>query len=381
MRFGLFLPAGQWPGQSPADALRRTVTLARAAEDAGFDEVWLAEHHFMTYGVCPSATVLAGHLLAATSRIAVGTAVAVLSARHPVALAEEAALLASLAPGRFLLGIGRGGPWRELEVLGTGLDRYDHAFPESLDLLLTCLTPTEPQESPERGHNTRAHDGGRADADARESAEHGPDARAWGGGRAVAAEGRFFRFREVPFVPVPEVAPPVFLACTSPASEELAARRGLPMLLGMHVGDAEKAEAIARYRALGGPREVGHVATGLAWVGRSRAEAQKTVRAELPRWMGPGLAGYVAVDGRPRQQRDAAAYAAELAEMHAVGDADDCTAALERACAVPGVERVVLLAECAADPRRVLENVRSLGRDVLPRLRVPVSSRAGAAAG
>ncbi|ROO89843.1 luciferase family oxidoreductase group 1 [Actinocorallia herbida] len=341
MRFGLFLPAGQWPGQSPTDALRRTVALARAAEDAGFDEVWLAEHHFMTYGVCPSATVLAGHLLAATSRIAVGTAVAVLSARHPVALAEEAALLASLAPGRFLLGIGRGGPWRELEVLGTGLERYEEGFPEALDLLRACLD----------GRDT------------------------------IAADGRFFRFGEVPFVPRPETPPPVFLAATSPASEELAARRGLPMLLGMHVGDAAKAEAVARYRALGGPAGAGHVATGLAWVGRTREEARATVREELPRWMGPGLAGHVAVDGRPRAQRDAAEYAADLADLHAVGTVEDCAAALERTCAVPDVARVVLLAECAADPSAVLQCVRSLGRDVLPRLRVPVSSRAGAAAG
>ncbi|MCD0451353.1 LLM class flavin-dependent oxidoreductase [Actinocorallia sp. API 0066] len=341
MRFGLFLPAGQWPGQSSTTALARTVALARAAEDAGFDEVWLAEHHFMTYGVCPSATVLAGHLLAATSRIAVGTAVAVLPSRHPVALAEEARLLASLAPGRFLLGVGRGGPWRELEVLGTGLSRYETGFPESLDLLLASLD----------------------------------------GGGSVAADGAFFRFREVPLLPRPETPPPVFLAATSPASERLAAERGLPMLLGMHVGDAEKAAAVGRYREFGGPPRAGHVTTGVAWVGRTREEARRTVTEELPRWMGPGLAGYVPVDGRPRHVRDAAEYAAELAGMHAVGTAEDCAEALARACALPDVGRVVLLVECSADAGRVAETVRSLGGEVLPRLRETVSSRAGAAAG
>lgn len=328
MRFALFLPCGQWPGQSPDTALARTVALARLAERCGFDGVWLAEHHFMSYGVCPSPVALAGYLLGATSRIEVGTAVSVLSARHPVALAEEAALLASLAPGRFRLGVGRGGPWRELEVFGTGLARWERAFPESLELLL-----------------------------------------AWLGRDRVGADGEFFRFREVPVVPRPATPPEVFVACTSPATEALAAAHGLPMLLGMHVGDAEKAEAVARYRAAGGPARARHVATGVAWVADSRREARATVLAELPRWLGPGLAGHLPVDGRVRPVTDVAAYARRLCDLHAVGTAEECADALARACAVPGIEQVNLLVECAGDAGRVAENVERLGSEVLPRLR------------
>jgi alkanesulfonate monooxygenase SsuD/methylene tetrahydromethanopterin reductase-like flavin-dependent oxidoreductase (luciferase family) len=86
----------------------------------------------MSYGICPSAITLAGYLLGATRRITVGTAVSVLSTQHPVALAEQAALLDQLSGGRFHLGIGRGGPWIDLEVFGTGMDRYQHGFAESL---------------------------------------------------------------------------------------------------------------------------------------------------------------------------------------------------------------------------------------------------------
>ena len=82
---------------------------------------------------------MAGYLLGATRRIAVGTAVSVLSTQHPVALAEQAALLDQVSGGRFRLGVGRGGPWIDLEVFGTGLHRYQHGFPESLDLLLAAL--------------------------------------------------------------------------------------------------------------------------------------------------------------------------------------------------------------------------------------------------
>jgi alkanesulfonate monooxygenase SsuD/methylene tetrahydromethanopterin reductase-like flavin-dependent oxidoreductase (luciferase family) len=139
MRFGAFLLAAQFPGQDHTAVLESTVAAAVAAEEAGFDDVWIAEHHFMSYGICPSAITLAGYLLGATRRVAVGTAVSVLPTHHPVALAEQAALLDQVSGGRFRLGVGRGGPWIDLEVFGTGKSRYQH-FPESLDLLLGALT-------------------------------------------------------------------------------------------------------------------------------------------------------------------------------------------------------------------------------------------------
>jgi alkanesulfonate monooxygenase SsuD/methylene tetrahydromethanopterin reductase-like flavin-dependent oxidoreductase (luciferase family) len=120
--------------------LTATTDAAIAAERAGFDDVWFAEHHFMSYGVCPSAMTLAAFVLGQTSRIAVGTAVSVLPVWHPVALAEQAALLDQVSAGRFRLGVGCGGPWVDLEVFGTGLERYESGFAESLDLLLTALS-------------------------------------------------------------------------------------------------------------------------------------------------------------------------------------------------------------------------------------------------
>jgi alkanesulfonate monooxygenase SsuD/methylene tetrahydromethanopterin reductase-like flavin-dependent oxidoreductase (luciferase family) len=193
MRIGVFLLAARFPGQSDDEVLAATVQAAVAAERAGFDDVWLAEHHFMCYGICPSAVTLAGYLLGRTQRVAVGTAVSVLSSWHPVALAEQAALLDQVSAGRFRLGVGRGGPWLELEVFGTGLDRYERGFAESLDLLLAALSRDR-----------------------------------------VGAAGEFFRFREVPVVPRPRTRPhpPVVVAATTPATAEFAAARGLPVLLG-----------------------------------------------------------------------------------------------------------------------------------------------------
>jgi alkanesulfonate monooxygenase SsuD/methylene tetrahydromethanopterin reductase-like flavin-dependent oxidoreductase (luciferase family) len=323
VRVGLFLLAAQFPGQTHTEVLRRTVDAAVTAERAGFDGVWFAEHHFMSYGVCPSAITLAAYVLGRTSRIAVGTAVSVLSTQHPVALAEQAALLDQVGGGRFRLGVGRGGPWVDLEVFGTGLARYESGFAESLDLLLAALS------------------------------------------RERVAGGGAFPFREVPIVPRPLTGPPVVVACTSPETAELAARRGLPMLLGMHAGDEEKRALIEHY----GEGSPGHLAAGVAYVADTRAEAQRVLRTAMPRWLGPGLAGYVTVDGRPRRPRDPEEYAALLCRIHPVGTADDCVATLEATAERTGIEHFVLFAEGAGDAERTRENILRLGAEVLPRLR------------
>jgi alkanesulfonate monooxygenase SsuD/methylene tetrahydromethanopterin reductase-like flavin-dependent oxidoreductase (luciferase family) len=142
VRADLFLLAGQFPGITPGQALRDTLTCALAAEQAGFRGVWIAEHHFLSYGSCPSALALAAYLLGRTAAPRVGTAACILPSRHPVALGEEAALLTEVSGGRLDLGVGRGGPWVDLEVFGTGLDRYETGFAESLDLLLAWLSGT-----------------------------------------------------------------------------------------------------------------------------------------------------------------------------------------------------------------------------------------------
>jgi alkanesulfonate monooxygenase SsuD/methylene tetrahydromethanopterin reductase-like flavin-dependent oxidoreductase (luciferase family) len=52
MRIGVFLLAARFPGNGDGEVLSATVEAAIAAERAGFDDVWFAEHHFMSYGVC-----------------------------------------------------------------------------------------------------------------------------------------------------------------------------------------------------------------------------------------------------------------------------------------------------------------------------------------
>ncbi|MFF8287754.1 LLM class flavin-dependent oxidoreductase [Streptomyces sp. NPDC016309] len=343
MRVGTFVLAAQFPGQGHGEALHRAVRSAEVAEEAGLDSVWLAEHHFVPYGVCPSAVTLAALLLGRTRRIRVGTAVSVLPTTHPVALAEQTALLHLTSGGRFTLGVGRGGPWVDLEVFGSGLAAYESGFPEALDLLLRWLR--EPR---------------------------------------VSSEGPRHRFREVAVVPRPQElidgdpVPETIVACTSPRSVRLAAGRCLPMLLGMHCDDEEKADVVALWRrealAAGhSPDAVaraaaGHVSAGVAQIADRTADAVETLVKAMPGWLKQGLDAHVTVDGRRRTMRDPVAYTELLCRLHPVGSprvaADRLAATSERT----GITRFALLVEGSGDVAATEENVRRLGAEVVPRL-------------
>ncbi|TDU75935.1 MULTISPECIES: LLM class flavin-dependent oxidoreductase [unclassified Streptomyces] len=338
MRVGAFVLAAQFPGQGQGEALHRAVRTAEVAEEAGLDSVWLAEHHFVPYGVCPSAVTLAALLLGRTRRLRVGTAVSVLPSTHPVALGEQAALLHLTSGGRFTLGVGRGGPWVDLEVFGGGLDAYEKEFPESLDLLRRWLT--EPR---------------------------------------VAAAGERYGFREVAVVPRPSEAldgdgsgPEVIVACTSPASVRLAAERGLPMLLGMHCGDEEKAAMVALYRrtasAAGHCPDAPHVSAGVCQLADRTADAREALLKAMPGWLKQGLDAHVTVDGRERAMRDPVAYTELLCDLHPVGTPRLAANRLAATSERTGITRFALLTEGSGDLAATEENVRRLGAEVLPRL-------------
>ncbi|MXN75782.1 MsnO8 family LLM class oxidoreductase [Burkholderia sp. 4701] len=94
-------------GTSAADALRATVALAQRAEQLGYQRFWVAEHHGAPGFASSAPEIVVAHLLAHTSRIRVGSGGVMLQHYSPFKVAETFKLLASLAPGRVDLGIGK----------------------------------------------------------------------------------------------------------------------------------------------------------------------------------------------------------------------------------------------------------------------------------
>ena len=144
------------------------------------------------------------------------------------------------------------------------------------------------------------------------------------------------------------------------------------MLLGIHTGDEGKHQMITGYATVAarhGHPPASHIGAILAYVADTRAEARRMLKTQLPRWLGPGLAAYMPVDGQPRPHRDPGGYADLLCRIHPVGTAADCIHAMAATVARTGLRHLVLMVEGAGDPARTQENIARLGADVLPALR------------
>jgi probable F420-dependent oxidoreductase len=132
MKFGIaFANTGPYAGADGA------TTLARAAEEAGFESLWTVEHvvvptgYQSTYPYSPDGKMPGGGafdipdplvwltwVAARTTTLRLATGILILPQRNPVVLAKEVATLDVLSGGRMLLGVGIGWLEEEFDVLG-----------------------------------------------------------------------------------------------------------------------------------------------------------------------------------------------------------------------------------------------------------------------
>jgi len=148
MKIGVHLP--QWGVDATRDGV---LSVARAAEDAGLDSVWVADHLVhpvhtaSTYpyqsggtpfkaedGFLEAFTLLAT-VAGATSRLQLGTSVFVLPMREPLQVAKTVATLDVLSEGRVLLGIGAGWWEEEFRALGATFARRGRRLDEQIAIL------------------------------------------------------------------------------------------------------------------------------------------------------------------------------------------------------------------------------------------------------
>lgn len=95
------------PGGTAAESLAHSVDLARAAEAAGYQRVWYAEHHGMATIASSAPAVVIAHVAAHTEAIRLGAGGVMLPHHSPLVVAEQFGTLAELHPGRIDLGLGR----------------------------------------------------------------------------------------------------------------------------------------------------------------------------------------------------------------------------------------------------------------------------------
>ncbi|SFL49642.1 LLM class flavin-dependent oxidoreductase [Geodermatophilus ruber] len=144
MQIGLFHSI-QWPeGSDQRERYEQATAQACAADDLGFDSIWLTEHHFSRHGIVSDSLAVLAHLAARTGSVRLGTAVTVLPLHHPLRVAEAAATVDQLSGGRLDLGIGRGYQPGEFRGFGVDIAEKHDRFTEALDVLRRVWTADGP---------------------------------------------------------------------------------------------------------------------------------------------------------------------------------------------------------------------------------------------
>jgi alkanesulfonate monooxygenase SsuD/methylene tetrahydromethanopterin reductase-like flavin-dependent oxidoreductase (luciferase family) len=116
------------------------IAYVKQAERLGFGHVFLVEHHFTGYGQLSASLTLLSYLAACTTRIRLGTAVAVLPWHNPVLLAEQVATLDLLSNGRFDFGVGKGYRDQEFSGFCIPISEASERFDEAIEVIRKAWT-------------------------------------------------------------------------------------------------------------------------------------------------------------------------------------------------------------------------------------------------
>ena len=113
---------------------------AELAESVGFEAFFLPEHHQMPDGYLPQPLTFAAALAARTKKAEIGTSILQLPLYHPLHVAEQAAVVDTIAKGRLIMGVGLGLVEKEFEAFEIPLSEAKSHFLESVDILKQAWT-------------------------------------------------------------------------------------------------------------------------------------------------------------------------------------------------------------------------------------------------
>ncbi len=267
-----------------AAALERFVIM----DQTGYDAVWLAEHHFSSFSVCPSVHMMGTMAAARTQRLRIGTAVSLAPFYNPLRLAEEIALLDVLSGGRVNWGVGRGFERSEFAAFGIPGDESAPRFHEAVEIVLKAWTK-----------------------------------------QRLSHQGRFHQYEGVEVLPKPVQTPhpPIWMAASSFPAIEWAASQGHNILMDPHTS---RSDLIAKRRHYG----AGLAAAGFRDADREipmarliavdeTAEKAEAVARRVAEWT---IASYVGKAGNVRQEartfggKDPVQYYLEDVMIHGTAD-------------------------------------------------------------
>jgi alkanal monooxygenase alpha chain len=337
------------------------VKLSVAAEELGFDAVWLLEHHFSRYGLLGSPFGMAGYVLGKTTRLKVGTAINVVTIDHPLRLAENVAMLDQLSGGRFYFGVGRGGFVKDFQAFGVDMASSRERMDEWMRIM---------------------HE-------------------AWETGSAES-HSEFIEFNRVPVYPEPftKPHPPIYTVASSPSTVEWAARKGYPMLLNYLFEDEEKISQLELYGEVAAaaghdPASIDHALSCMVSVCEDDQvdEAKTSTRNYLGWWMeeyvrasqlyeakNQNIKGYeyhqnLWRDWANKGDTSTDARVNKAFRLNPFGGRNECIEKLHQIAEVTGLRHFICGFENLGAPEKVIGSMRMFMEDVVPAVEKLVEAR------
>lgn len=136
MKFGIFIAPWHAIGESPTLSIRRDMDLVVAAEDLGYDEAWIGEHHSFGREIISNPMLSIAALAEQTKRIRLGTGVMSLPYHHPLIVADDLLQLDHQTRGRVMLGVGPGALTSDAYMMGIPPEAQRDRQAEALDAIL-----------------------------------------------------------------------------------------------------------------------------------------------------------------------------------------------------------------------------------------------------
>ncbi len=144
MKIGLILPIAEDEQRGGAPSFAEVRDIARQADDAGFDSLWIYDHLLHRFPGHPTvgfweAWTMLSAVAAVTERAELGTWVLCAAFRNPALLAKMAITLDEVSAGRLTLGLGAGWHEPEFSAFGFPFDRRVDRFEEALKIIVPLL--------------------------------------------------------------------------------------------------------------------------------------------------------------------------------------------------------------------------------------------------
>ena len=145
MKVGMFMMPLHPPEKSRTQGFDEDIEVVIQAEEMGFNEVWVGQHHTLAWEPLPSNDIFIASVIPRTSKIRLGPGVTIMPQHHPANVAVRLAMLDHLCRGRLLCGFGQGGVPTDWELFDLPDGKTQGLMTvEAIDMVLKLWQATAP---------------------------------------------------------------------------------------------------------------------------------------------------------------------------------------------------------------------------------------------